>query len=332
MQRLVAGLVMTIVGLMASPAFAQKVGDIVFVTQDNAPLTDGGKTIMNVSRGEFFAVQEAKGNLLRVGNDPAVWIDKAAVVSRDRAEQHFTSEIQRNAKDAGAYGARGTVRKELGQHDKALADFNEAIKLDPKTASFFEGRAAVWNAKDKYDNAIADLSEALTLGTTHADVVFTGRGHAYRAKDDYDNAIANYDAAIKLNPKFAEAYINRGLSYQDKGDYAKALADFNETIKLDPANVDGYNNLAWLYATCPDAKLRNGQQALKHAAKAHSLIENLPTVDTLAAACAEAGDFANAVKWQSKAIDLAPPQDKPDFRARLALYKSGKAYRDELKR
>jgi hypothetical protein len=52
-------------------------------------------------------------------------------------------------------------------------------------------------------------------------------------------------------------------------------------------------------------------------------------LETLAAACAESGDFDSAVKWEQKAIDLS--QDDGAFvkraKERLALYREKKPYR-----
>jgi hypothetical protein len=51
----------------------------------------------------------------------------------------------------------------------------------------------------------------------------------------------------------------------------------------------------------------------------------------LAAGCAEAGDFASAVKWQTKAIDLMSKEKhakyQTEYEDRLRLYQSGKPYR-----
>jgi serine/threonine-protein kinase len=51
--------------------------------------------------------------------------------------------------------------------------------------------------------------------------------------------------------------------------------------------------------------------------------------DTLAAAYAEAGEFDEAVRWQTKAMEEVPESEKADFHVRLELYKAGKPYRDE---
>ena len=54
-------------------------------------------------------------------------------------------------------------------------------------------------------------------------------------------------------------------------------------------------------------------------------------LDTLAAACAEAGDFDAAVKWQEKALGLLAKDDERNrevFEARLTLYRAKKPYRE----
>ena len=52
-------------------------------------------------------------------------------------------------------------------------------------------------------------------------------------------------------------------------------------------------------------------------------------MDTLAAACAETGDFESAVKWQTEAILLfSMIKDREAGEARLKLYLDKKPYRE----
>ncbi|HXT58966.1 MAG TPA: hypothetical protein VN699_10025, partial [Pirellulales bacterium] len=56
-------------------------------------------------------------------------------------------------------------------------------------------------------------------------------------------------------------------------------------------------------------------------------------IATLAAAYAEAGDFDSALKWHAKAMEMSQPaedRDQRDNEKRLALYKSGKPYHEEV--
>ena len=61
-------------------------------------------------------------------------------------------------------------------------------------------------------------------------------------------------------------------------------------------------------ATCPEEKHRNGQQAVEYATKACELTawKNAPYLGTLAAAYAEAGDFAKAVQFLDKSDAIDP--------------------------
>ena len=109
-------------------------------------------------------------------------------------------------------------------------------------------------------------------------------------KKEWEKAIADCSEAIRLEPRVALAYANRGMAWQKKGQYDKALGDLNEAVRLNPRNALGYNNLAWLRATCLDAKYRNGQQAVESATHACELTRwrEAYELGTLAAAYAEA--------------------------------------------
>ncbi|UCE50418.1 MAG: tetratricopeptide repeat protein, partial [Phycisphaerales bacterium] len=99
-----------------------------------------------------------------------------------------------------------------------------------------------------------------------------------------------------------------------------------------PALALPLHGLAWLQATYPLAELRDGTEAIKNATRACELTnwEEGSSIDTLAAAYAEAGDFESAVKWQEKAIALVskPWRHMLDegMKGRLELYQAHKPY------
>ena len=92
-------------------------------------------------------------------------------------------------------------------------------------------------------------------------------------KKEYEKAIADFDAAIQKKPGWALAYYNRGYSWSCTGNYEKSIADYNEAIRIDPGLSDAYNGLAWILATCPDPKHRDGKKAVELATKACELTE-----------------------------------------------------------
>jgi serine/threonine-protein kinase len=118
-----------------------------------------------------------------------------------------------------------------------------------------------------------------------------------------------------------------------QGRLASARAQFAEAARLAPNNADVHNNRAMIWATSPEAQYRDGRRAVASATRACELTgwKNASTLDSLAAAWAEAGDFAQAVKWQSRALDLLTDARKTeDFRSRLRLYQAGQPYRETL--
>jgi tetratricopeptide (TPR) repeat protein len=140
-------------------------------------------------------------------------------------------------------------------------------------------------------------------------------------------------AAIWLDPKKPTHYYSRGMAYEHAGRYGEALADFDTAIQLDDKYTAAYNDDAWLLATCPQAEFRDGKNAVKLATKAVELSAgNDPgALDTLAVAYAEAGDFDQAVKWETKCKDSPYlGEDRADeVKDRLALFESQKPYHVE---
>ena len=95
--------------------------------------------------------------------------------------------------------------------------------------------------------------------------------------------------------------------------------------------VAALDGLAWLYATYPDEKFRNGTKAVEYAGRSCKLTgwTDFKLLDTLAAAYAELGEFDVAVQWEVTALDLAPEDAKKDIGARLQLFRTKKQYREK---
>jgi hypothetical protein len=104
--------------------------------------------------------------------------------------------------------------------------------------------------------------------------------------------------------------------------------DIETALRIAPNDLDSHLTRAWMLATCPDAKLRDGSKAVTSATRACELSQwkEARPLAALAAACAEVGDFQSAVRWQQKAIALASSQDsaKRYYQSCLERYRAGK--------
>ncbi|MEW5857965.1 MAG: tetratricopeptide repeat protein [Cyanobacteriota bacterium] len=151
-----------------------------------------------------------------------------------------------------------------------------------------------------------------------------------------EQAIPLYRQAAETG--YAEAQIRLGQIYLSEEGYRDYLAAETWLRKAaDQGKIEAMNNLAWLYATCKDAKLLDGAKAVIYAQKGLSQEPNDPCLlDSLAAAYARSNKFQDAVLTQEKAISLfqnwkglSDEQRRellPGFRERLNLYKNRQAY------
>jgi tetratricopeptide (TPR) repeat protein len=250
-------------------------------------------------------------------------------VKQNAAEKFFSDKLKNDPKDTWALRNRATVRVYDKDYEGAIDDLTDALSVDPHFSLYVErGRAR--RAKGDLDGAIKDYTEALRLEPGYS-VAHNNRGIVWEAKGDFAKAIQDYTDAIKSDPKYSTPWRNRGLVHQRRGEYKLAAADFTEAAQLDPKNSVVLDDLAWILATCPDASVRNGKEALRLAKRACELTDNRDTLllETLAAAYAETGDFVSAVDIQKKVLADKEYEKKYGVSARdkLKLYESNKPYR-----
>lgn len=262
--------------------------------------------------------------------------DKASVspsaATSDEALNELDEAIRLNPNSADAFWNRANAYSKQDRLVEAIKDFTEAIRLAPDAAGAYNARGVAKLVQHEYDSAIEDFTEAIRIDAGFV-LPYGNRGWAWELKGDDGKALADYNNAIRIDPNHATAYFQRGCLWLKTCSYDKATSDFEDAIQGDPAYALAYIKLAWLQATCPKARFRDGTKAIKNATKACELASwtFFTDVDTLAAAYAEAGDFDSAIKYQQKAIDLNPNDAIFVKRAkqRLALYKKHKPYRDE---
>lgn len=160
------------------------------------------------------------------------------------------------------------------------------------------------------------------------------RAQIYSHQGKYDMALKDCNEALRQDRTVVEAALLRATINGHLGKYAESLKEFDYLVSLHPRNVTlarVLSDRAWLRATCPNASFRNGQQAVKDAKAACSIMvwKDEHMIDTLAAAYAETGDFNSAVQYASQALAVKgiSPESTKLFQGHLALFQQHKPIR-----
>ncbi|HWB60587.1 MAG TPA: tetratricopeptide repeat protein [Chthoniobacteraceae bacterium] len=232
------------------------------------------------------------------------------------------------------YTMRAEAYARKGEREKAIADYTEAIQIDPDWAASYSGRAGLYFDEGDYDKGFADYDKAAELAPKDLNK-FMDRGYAYYQRGEWDKALADVDSVMKLKPGWINAVILRGNIYSAQGKYEEAMKEFDDAIGQSDRVVSGYNAAAWLMATCPDEKFRDGAKALEYAEKACEIgtWHWDGNIDTLAAAYAESGKWEDAVNYENLAIKVGTANREDagtlkGYAERAALYAQKKPYRE----
>ena len=220
-------------------------------------------------------------------------------------------------------------------------DEKEAVKWYTKSAGQGNPQAQrnIGLCYYKGTGVAKDAKEAVKWLTRSADQGDLG-GQLYLGSCYYEGAGVEKDEkkAVKLftEPAFsghpiAQLYLGRCYATGTGVEKDENAAVRWYTRSAEQGNVYGQNAVAWVLATSNDPALRNGMEAEKWAQKAIATMgsTNANSLDTLASAYAEQGDFAAAVSTQEKAISTLKDMAKSkEFQAHLKSYQDKKPWRD----
>ena len=96
-------------------------------------------------------------------------------------------------------------------------------------------------------NGPVQAEAAIKMTVVDSAVSHWEKGKALLGDHQGDYAIVEFDEAVRLDPKYAQAYIDRGLAYSRKGDPDHAIADYDEAIRLDPKLPMAYAGRGFAY-------------------------------------------------------------------------------------
>lgn len=162
---------------------------------------------------------------------------------------------------------------------------------------------------------------------------YNNLGNALQLQGKAGEAVSCYFRSLEIEPNSALSHTNLGNAFQSQGKPDEAISRYRQALGIEPDYAPALNNLSWLLATYPEARIRNASQAIGFAERAAELTkyEDDGVLDTLAAAHAERGDFEKAVKYVKEAIKIARGRTATsvimEYEEHLAAYKANKPWR-----
>jgi tetratricopeptide (TPR) repeat protein len=283
----------------------------------------------------------------------------------DEAITEYQMALQIKPGSADAHNNLGTALLRKGRVEEAITEYQKALQTKPDLAEAHDNLGKALLQKGKVDDAIAHFQRSLQINPDDAEahydlgnaLVLTGRvddaiAHFQRSlqikPDDaetrnnlgwlllqharVEEAISQFQTALQINPDLAQARYNLGKALLQTSRMDQAVIQYQKALQIQPANPTFQISLAWLLATGPEASLRDGAKAVELARQADKLTggQNPIILRTLAAACAEAGRFPEAVETAQRALSLAEAQSDKEsavaLESELKLYQAGSAF------
>jgi protein O-mannosyl-transferase len=215
----------------------------------------------------------------------------AAKVTKDNYVAHYNLSV---------------ILSTRGRMDEALLHAAEALRINPQghRPLFVIGQAHEW--QNDVPAAISNYQRCVDAEPDwHA--ARKALANALSKQGAFDAANAHFLKLIEVTPGDADVYVGLAQISVKRREAEAAIKHYRRALELKPDSPAILNNLAWLLATYPDARFRNGPEAVRLAERACDVSRRkLPfLLGTLAAAYAEAGRFSEAVHTADEARQLA---------------------------
>jgi protein O-mannosyl-transferase len=220
----------------------------------------------------------------------------------------------------------------LKKPEKAVAPLREVVRIWPKFINAHGTLADALYRSGEVQEALAEYRATLALDPDKPGIRYN-LANALLEQNRLDEAAQEYRTLLDANPHFAEAHANLARLLASQGKIGEAVTHYREALALLPDSALILDNLAWLKACIEDTTFRDGAEALALAERARRIAgdKDVKALDTLAAACAEAGRFDDAIRYAQRASELASAAGRKaraeQIAKRIELYQAHKSFR-----
>lgn len=279
------------------------------------------------------AIAAYDGVLTRQANNAEVLLKRvSALMSLDRGAE-AKSDLEHLAKltpDSSEVHVRlATVLEKSGDADGAIRRYRRAAELDLspqerpmlhfRLATLLRERGENQAALEHYQKSVeADPGLAPAIGGLAS--LLAQIGHM-------KEAATAFGALVKINPDLLPPRMAEATALILSDQHALARDRLEAAHQRFPEDLRVVDVLARHLAAAPDRTARDGQRAVELALALFDKVPTPESVETLAMAYAEAGNFDKAREWQRKLLSELDAEGDPEIAKRLsanlALYERG---------
>jgi len=233
-----------------------------------------------------------------------------------------------------AHANLGVALEQKDKLNEALAEYRAAEQLAPELYHVHNNLGNLLDNWGHPKEALIEYRWAVLLNPGLPSL-HNGAGMVLVELKRYDEALRQFEEASRLDPAFPWAHFAIGKMRLKQGRDAEAIDEFRAALRIDPDNFQILAYTARVLAADENPQIRDGRTALVLAVKAKVLTgEAQPYVlAVLGMACAETGDFTNALEVTQRALDLARAAQMKKLeplQQQLQLYKNHQPWRESF--
>jgi len=259
-----------------------------------------------------------------------------ALVEQDKPEEateHFKQAVALRPNDPTYHLNFGAfLEDQWGRTDEALHHFATAVRLQPESAPANYNMGKLLEKRARFDEAAAHFRRAIATQDDYAGA-HRHLGQALLKQGKTSEAVEALRRAGELRPTDVAIRFSLADALYESGEITEADVIRADALRRDPDGPEKARKLAWHLATAKKANARDPWEAVRLARLANRSTDSRDPryLDTLAAAFAAAGNFAQAEKTARQAIAMAEnsqPKLAAFINERLRLYQQKQAFRE----
>jgi tetratricopeptide (TPR) repeat protein len=272
--------------------------------------------------------------------NPASWMahsNMATVLLRkgrgEEALSHLQQALRLDPDNVEVQNNFGYALLEMGRVNESFPYLQKALEIEPNRAAIHFNLGNALLQTGLADQALVSFKKAVEIDPTYVPA-YSNLGYTFLQMGRADESLVYLQKALKIDPDNVAAHFNLANTLLQMGRADEAVSQLQKVLLIDPDDAEAQKNMAWVLATSPEARIRDGTQALKLAERANQLTNARNPImgATLAAAYAENGRFSDALKTAESALQLANDSGNvalaEALRRQISVYRTGVPFRD----